>query len=100
MMLFVFVLIAAFFAVYTLLPFWEKNFRRRKLEFASGEKETLAGRKGAILEAIRDLEYDYKMQKVTEDDYHHLKEKLTKEAVDIMKKLDHLDDAKPSAKRS
>jgi hypothetical protein len=100
MILALFILVAAFFAVYTLLPFWEKRFRRVRLDFAGAEKENLVGRKSAVLEAIRDLEYDYKMQKVTDDDYHRLKEKLTNEAVDIMKKLDHLDDAKPSAKRS
>ena len=100
MILGIFVLIAAFFAVYILLPFWEKDFSKQRLEFAGAEKENLAGRKSAVLEAIRDLEYDYKMQKVTEDDYHNLKEKLTKEAVDIMKNLDLLEDAKPSAKRS
>jgi hypothetical protein len=40
------------------------------------------------------------MQKITEEDYKQLKANLTKEAVDIMKKLDHLDDAKSSNKRS
>jgi len=100
MILAAFILIAAFFIVYTLLPFWEKGFRSRRLDFTGLEKESMAGRKSAVLEAMRDLEYDYKMQKVTDEDYHHLKETLTKEAVDIMKKLDLLDDAKPSAKRS
>ena len=100
MILAVFILIAAFFAVYTLLPFWEKGFRLKRLDFSGMEKDSLLGKKNAVLEAIRDLEYDYKMQKVTDEDYHQLKEKLTKEAVDLMKKLDRLDDAKPSPKRS
>ena len=93
MILAVFILIAGFFAVYTLLPFWEKGFSRQKLDFTGMEKDSLVGRKNAVLEAMRDLEYDYKMQKVTEEDYLHLKENLTNEAVEIMKKLERLDDA-------
>jgi hypothetical protein len=95
----IFIVIAVFFGVYALLPFWEKRFRKKHLDFSGAEKENLLGRKNAVVEAIRDLEYDFKMQKVTEDDYNHLKANLTKEAVDIMKKLDHLDGAK-SSKRS
>ena len=100
MILAIFVLIAGFFVVYTLLPFWEKEFRKQKVDYSGLEKDSLLGQKNAVLEAMRDLEYDYKMQKVTEDDYHHLKENLTKEAVEIMKKLDRLHDAKPSAEPS
>ena len=95
-----FIVMAVFFGVYVLLPFWEKGYRNRRLDYSGAERETLLSRKGAVVDAIRDLEYDFKMQKVTEDDYNKLKANLTKEAVDIMKKLDHLDDAKSSNKRS
>jgi hypothetical protein len=95
-----FIVIAVFFGVYVLLPFWEKSYRRKKLDFSGTERENLVSRKAAILDAMRDLEYDFKMQKITEDDYNQVKTNLTKEAVDIMKKLDQLDDAKSSNKRS
>ena len=95
-----FIVMAVFFGVYVLLPFWEKQYRRKHLDFSGTERESLLSRKGAVVDAIRDLEYDFKMQKITEDDYKQLKANLTKEAVDIMKKLDHLDDAKSSNKHS
>lgn len=91
MILAAFILVAAFFAFYILLPFWESPFRKKRLDYAGSEKENLILRKDEILEAMSDLEYDFKMQKVNQDDYNHLKENLTKEAVEIMKKLDTLE---------
>ena len=91
MILAAFLLLAAFFALYIAMPFFEDGYRRRKLEFSDSKKENLTHSKDEILEAIRDLEYDYKMQKMTEQDYLLLKESLTKEAVEIMKQLDSLE---------
>jgi hypothetical protein len=91
MILATFILVAAFFTVYILLPFWEVSFRKKRLEYAGTEHENLVLRKNEILEAMNDLEYDFKMQKVNQDDYNHLKENLTKEAVEIMKKLDSIE---------
>ena len=92
MILAAFILLAAFFASYILMPFFEKEFRRKKLDFGEDDtKEALAQRKEQTLEAIRDLEYDYKMNKIADRDYDQLKEKLSREAVEIMKKLDSLE---------
>ena len=91
MILAAFIIVAAFFAVYILLPFWEASFSKKRLEYAGTEKENLVLRKNEILEAISDLEYDFKMQKVNQADYDQLKEKLMKEAVEIMKQLDTLE---------
>src|SRR5262245_22236949 len=43
MILAIFILIALFFAVYTMLPFWEQGFRRQKIDFAGAERESLLG---------------------------------------------------------
>lgn len=94
MILAAFILVAAFFAVYILLPFWEDSFRKKRLEYAGNEKENMTLRKNEILEAVNDLEYDFKLKKISEEDYSHLKENLMKEAVEIMKKLDSLESAK------
>jgi hypothetical protein len=91
MILAVFLLIAAFFAVYILMPFFEETFRKKRLDFGEAEVEELRQKKEQVLEALRDLEYDYKMQKMTELDYKNLKEKLTQQAVEIMKTLDSLE---------
>ena len=93
MILGVFILLAAFFAAYILMPFFDRGFKNRSLNTGETEKESLAHRKDQILEAIRDLEYDHKMQKITDQDYDQLKEKLTKEAVEIMKRLDSLENS-------
>ncbi len=105
MILAAFIIVAVFFAVYTLSPFFEKDYRRKKLEADTSQQENLMNRKNEVLEAIRDLEYDYKMQKVTDEDYVHLKEKLSADAVELMKKLDHPEDrpqrhAEPARKSS
>src|SRR5207244_3606330 len=87
MILFIFYLTVALFVVYLLFAFFEKAYARKKLSPVSGEKENLEFRKEEILAAISDLEYDFEMKKITEADYLQLKEKLSREAVQIMKKL-------------
>lgn len=83
-----FYLVVGFFALYVLSPFFERSFRNRKLASSAVAQENLMFRKEEILGALDDLEYDYKMKKMTEPDYDQLKEKLTGEAIDVMKKLE------------
>jgi hypothetical protein len=91
MILAVFILLAGFFAVYILLPFFNQGLKDQSSNPGESEKERLINRKEQILEAIRDLEYDHKMNKVTDEDYDQLKERLTQQAVEIMKRLDSLE---------
>jgi hypothetical protein len=88
MILFVFYFTLAFFAGYAIFAFFEKAYARKKLFPISSEKENLEFRKEEILAAISDLEYDFEMKKITEADYLQLKENLTREAFQVMKKLD------------
>ena len=88
MILAAFILLTGFFVFYLLSAFFEKDFRGKKLEVESPERQNLRVKKEMILEAMRDLEYDYKMKKVNEQDYLQLKENLTREAIEIMKSLD------------
>jgi hypothetical protein len=88
MILAAFILLAGFFAAYILMPFFDQGFKNRSSNPGESEKERLMNRKEQILEAIRDLEYDHKMNKVTDEDYTQLKERLTQQAVEIMKRLD------------
>jgi|SRR5687768_10337834 hypothetical protein len=90
MILAAFILIAGFFAIYTLLPYFEQNYRKKRLEFDETELENLTHRKNEILEALRDLEYDHKMRKISDQDYIQVKESLTQQAVDAMKEMDSL----------
>ncbi len=94
MIWFVFILIAAFFALYAILPFFDRNYRDRRLSGGSGERENLILRKEEVLSALTDLEYDFRMKKIGQPDYLQMKEKLTLEAIDLMKRADGL--AEPS----
>ncbi|PWT93659.1 MAG: hypothetical protein C5B54_01505 [Acidobacteria bacterium] len=99
MILAIFGIIVLLFAFYTLMPYWSQEYRGRKLEEGSREREDLLHRKAEVVEALNDLEYDYKMKKMGESDYQHLKEKLTQQAVELMKKLDELQGIAPNAVR-
>jgi hypothetical protein len=87
---FVFILIAVLFAVYAILPFFDRNFRNKRLLSGSGEIENLILRKEEVIIALSDLEYDFRMKKIGEPDYLQVKEKLTHEAIDLMKRADEL----------
>lgn len=86
----IFYLVVGAFALYVLLPFFDKNLRSRRLEIVSPEQEELTFRKDEILANINDLEYDFQMRKITEPDYLQLKEKMTQDYITIKKKLDPL----------
>ncbi len=83
-----FYVVAGFFAFYIFSPFLERAYRNRRLSVGAVADENLMFRKEQILGALNDLEYDFKMKKMTEPDYEQLKEKLTREAIDVMKKLE------------
>ena len=76
------------FALYVLLPYFDKAYRGRKMKQESPEVQDLTYRKNEILASINDLEYDFQMKKITEPDYLQLKEKLTQEYIVIKKQLD------------
>jgi hypothetical protein len=87
---FIFGLVAAFFAVYAILPLFDKNYRNKRLPGGTGERENLLLRKEEVLTALNDLEYDFRLKKIGEPDYLQMKETLTLEAIDLMKRADEL----------
>jgi hypothetical protein len=87
---FIFILIAGLFAVYAILPFFDQSFRNKRLSGSTGERENLILRKEEVIAALNDLEYDFRMKKIGEPDYLQMKEKLTREAIDLMKCADEL----------
>jgi hypothetical protein len=87
---FLFILIAAFFALYAILPFFDKAFRNKRIASGGEELENILHRKEEVLSALNDLEYDFRLHKMGEPDYLQLKEKLSIEAIELMKKADQL----------
>ena len=53
-----------------------------------GEVTALEAAKGAKLSEIRDTELDYRIGKLSEDDYDALDRQLREEAVDLLHQLD------------
>jgi hypothetical protein len=90
MIIVIFFLVVAFFVAYIISAFFEKASQKETAS-ASIEKEDLRYRKEEVLSAINDLEYDFKMKKMTEADYLQIKSRLSAQAVEIMKKLDELE---------
>jgi hypothetical protein len=87
---FIFGLVASFFAVYAILPFFDTNYRNKRLPGGTGQRENLILRKEEVLTALNDLEYDFRLKKIGEPDYLQMKETLTREAIDLMKRADEL----------
>ena len=79
-------------AYWVLIPL----FRPRQSEdFSSGMKENrkkvLQQRKEAVYEAIKEMDFDYGMKKISEDDYNELKSQYKARALEILKELDTVD---------
>jgi hypothetical protein len=55
---------------------------------ATGERADLFSRKEMVMASLKDLEDDRETDKISEHDYMQLKNKLTAQAIEIMKKLD------------
>ena len=78
-------------------PLWQKS--QRKISFAlNHQNEEWQARKAEIYAAIRDIELDYRMGKLSTEDYEALREQYKNEAIQIMKKLDGM--AAPAAAKT
>ena len=74
-----------------LIPVFQKKSDQEEAEaVAFGEEHDLVSQKEMLLAALKDLEDDHETSKISEEDYLPLKNQLTAEAIDIMKKLDNL----------
>ncbi len=85
-------LIAIAVLVLVTLPLFGK--RKKKSNFFSDELDTFANltfQKETVLSNLMDVEMDFKMGKLNEDDYERLKSNLTFEASFILEKLELLD---------
>jgi hypothetical protein len=86
-----FLIFLGFFVFYIVLPFFDRSYKNQTIIAAPEKREKLIYRKEEILKAISDLEYDFKLKKMAETDYLQLKEKLSREAIEVMKQLDSVE---------
>lgn len=92
MMLTIFVLFVALFAVYIVIPLFSKTWKKENV-ITDSDRENLLYKKEEILSSLSDLEYDFKMKKVTEPDYLQLKASLKREAIQVIKQLEPVNGA-------
>jgi hypothetical protein len=96
MMLFVAILFGGviLFAGYqAIVPFLESRDRQLRFELLDRELEqieTLSARKGAILQTLKDIEFDYETGKISEDNYDRLRRRHERKALKVMRRLDEL----------
>jgi hypothetical protein len=66
-------------------PLWRRTAAE---DTEGGEVAALEAAKAAKLSEIRDTELDFRVGKLSEDDYHALDRQLRAEAVDLLHQLD------------
>ena len=71
-----------------------------QLDPSGEEYKHLLIRKEEVLLSIKDLEFDWKTHKVSEQDHQKQRKKLEVEAVAILERLDALEKAKKKGKKS
>jgi len=75
-------------AVYLYAPFLERRARRVTEE--EHETSSLLAERERILNSLQELEFDYKLGKVPEEDYPTQRANLMQKGADILRRLDEL----------
>ncbi|MEK6223327.1 MAG: zinc ribbon domain-containing protein [Thermodesulfobacteriales bacterium] len=88
-------IISAAVAIYIVLPFFLKSGAQgNDFPVMSGVKTTaeklksLDNQKEALFSAIRDIDFDYSLGKLSKEDYEELKSKYKLEAAGVLKEMD------------
>lgn len=96
-----FLLIAVFIAIFVIFPI--HNARSRSARFSKNNVNhratELQERKEAIYEAIKDIEFDYQMGKLSEADFKELRQEYKNQAIDLLKKIDQTQHKKGKHRR-
>lgn len=81
------IFLALLTAVFIGYPLFQK--RQEKISFALNHRaQELEARKAEIYAAIRDIDFDYRMGKLSQEDYEALREQYKTEAIGMMKQID------------
>jgi len=99
------IVIAALAAIFISLPF----FRRARSESTGNpgsalrpdpkmeQLKELNARKESLLSAIKDIEFDYGLGKLSREDYEDLNTRYKIEAAEVLKKMDEIAQGRPEA---
>jgi len=80
--------ILIFVGVFLYMPFLERRARRVTTE--EHETSTLLAERERVVNSLQELEFDYKLGKVPEEDYPTQRANLLQRGADILRKLDEL----------
>ncbi len=50
----------------------------------------LLGRKDALLQAIKELEFDYRVGKISDEDYHRLDQRMRRQAIGLIQQIERV----------
>ena len=86
-----FIFLASAVSFYVIFPIVQARtgLGRWKTQASNNHPSDLIERKEAIYAAIKDIEFDYQMGKLSKEDYHELRQQYKDEAVRLLKKIDH-----------
>lgn len=85
--------------IYVLMPLFRKSELSREIEAtAETEADRLLDQKTVVYRNLRDLEFEYKMGRLSDSDYRQLGAVYRNEAAGILQKLDKLNVAENSGK--
>lgn len=83
------IILAILTALFVGYPLLQK--RQQKVSFALNHRaQELEARKAEIYAAIRDIDFDYRMGKLSQEDYETLREQYKTEAIGMMKQADQM----------
>ncbi|MGH7452435.1 MAG: zinc ribbon domain-containing protein [bacterium] len=83
------IILAILTALFVGYPLLQK--RQQKVSFALNHRaQELEARKAEIYAAIRDIDFDYRMGKLSQEDYETLREQYKTEAIGMMKQIDEM----------
>ena len=93
------ILIVGVAAVFVTMPLWRDGSRADAGEGETTEdprRAELEARKEAKYREIRDAELDREQGKLSQEDWARLDAQLRREAIEILKELDRLEDGSPT----
>ncbi len=79
--------------VYVIMPLTKKKYQLAFVPFnKTNQKEIkLLERKNELLGALKEIEFEYQLGKLSEEDYNNLKNDYEMNALSVLKELDHKD---------
>jgi NADH pyrophosphatase NudC (nudix superfamily) len=84
-------LLAIYFAVSPLL-----KAGRASLVVEDDKLVELLGRKDSVLQAIKDLEFDYRVGKISQEDYERIDQRLRRQAIGLLQQIEKVAPASAS----